>query len=142
MPLASFSSLNPALRPEVLPGAWRPILFCSLVWGFLFCGAAPTGPINGIVLAASPPDAGVEAAGLQFAVQNMARLIVPLAGGFVIDRVGLLPGFDGVLFLSAAGYVACATCAFRAAKAHALVEVPGDNPPLKWRNPSSCDALP
>ncbi|KAH8076888.1 hypothetical protein JL721_920 [Aureococcus anophagefferens] len=105
MPIASFTSFDPAERPEVLPGAWRPVLFCSLVWVFLFAGAAPTAAINGIVLAAAPPDASVYASGIQFAVQNGAKLLVPLVGGAVIDAAGLLPGFDAVLLFSACGYL-------------------------------------
>ena len=118
MPIASFTSFDPAERPEVLPGAWRPVLFCSLVWVFLFAGAAPTAAINGIVLAAAPPDASVYASGIQFAVQNGAKLLVPLVGGAVIDAAGLLPGFDAVLLFSACGYLVCAVAAKRAADKH------------------------
>ena len=118
MPIASFTSFDPAERPAVLPGAWRPVLFCSLVWVFLFAGAAPTAAINGIVLAAAPPDASVYASGIQFAVQNGAKLLVPLIGGAVIDAAGLLPGFDAVLLFSACGYLVCAIAAKRAADKH------------------------
>ena len=118
MPLASFTSFDPDKRPEVLPGAWRPVLFCSLVWIFLFAGAAPTAAINGIALAAAPPDAATYASGIQFSVQNGAKLLVPLVGGAVIDGVGLLPGFDSVLLASAVGYFLCAIAAKRAAERH------------------------
>ena len=90
-----------AISPPDRSGAWRPVLFCSLVWIFLFAGAAPTAAINGIALAAAPPDAATYASGIQFSVQNGAKLLVPLVGGAVIDGVGLLPGFDSVDRLSA-----------------------------------------
>ncbi|KAH8056368.1 hypothetical protein JL722_7677 [Aureococcus anophagefferens] len=90
----------------------------ALVWVFLFAGAAPTAAINGIVLAAAPPDASVYASGIQFAVQNGAKLLVPLVGGAVIDAAGLLPGFDAVLLFSACGYLVCAIAAKRAADKH------------------------
>ena len=56
---------------------------------------------------------------------------MPLAGGLVIDRVGLLPGFDGVLFASAAGYVACAAAARRAAAKHVSPRGAPPDPPRK-----------
>ena len=49
---------------------------------------------------------------MQFAVQNGAKLLVPLVGGYVIDAIGLLPGFDLVLFLCALGYLVYARVDF------------------------------
>ena len=105
-----------ALLPLAGPG--RPWPFIALCWGFLFFGALPTPAINGVVLAASPRDAATIASGIQFAAQNLMKAIVPLVGGRVVDRVGLLLGFRSVLLACAAGYAAFALLARRAAADH------------------------
>ena len=104
----------------------------------MFCGAAPTPVINGVVLAAAPSDAAFFASGLQFAVQNLVKLLLPIFGGMVIDRVGLLLGFDAVLLFSSGGYFLCALGARSAAKRHVRLEPPdavADPPPLDVSKP-------
>ena len=68
--------------------------------GLFVFGSAPTAAINGIAVAIPPPDAAHYASGMQFAAQNLAKLVVPSVGGLVIDRIGLLAGFDAVLLLT------------------------------------------
>jgi hypothetical protein len=69
--------------------------------GLFVFGAAPTAAINGIAVGIAPPDAAHYASGVQFAAQNLAKLVVPSVGGLVIDRVGLLSGFNSVLVVTA-----------------------------------------
>ena len=69
--------------------------------GLFVFGSAPTAAINGIAVAIPPPDAAHYASGMQFAAQNLAKLVVPSVGGLVIDRVGLLSGFNAVLVVTA-----------------------------------------
>ena len=118
-----------ALLPLAGPG--RPWPFIALCWGFLFFGALPTPAINGVVLAASPRDAATIASGIQFAAQNLMKAIVPLVGGRVVDRVGLLLGFRSVLLACAAGYAAFALLARSAAADHVRHDPAPDDAPLE-----------
>ena len=118
-----------ALLPLAEPGG--PWCFIAICWAFLFLGALPTPAINGVVLAAAPRDAGTIASGLQFTAQNLMKAIVPLVGGRVIDRVGLLLGFRTVLLACAAGYAFFAFLAQRAAAGHVRRDPrPADGSPL------------
>ena len=118
-----------ALLPLAGPG--RPWPFIALCWGFLFFGALPTPAINGVVLAASPRDAATIASGIQFAAQNLMKAIVPLVGGRVVDRVGLLLGFRSVLLACAAGYAVFALLARSAAADHVRRDPAPDDAPLE-----------
>ena len=55
--------------------------------GLLLFGAAPTAAMNGICVSCVP-EAKHFASAAQFAAQNLAKLLIPILGGYVIDHLG------------------------------------------------------
>jgi len=91
-----------------------PWLYGAASFGLLIFGAAPTAAINGIAVSAVP-GASHAASGAQFAAQNLAKLVVPVVGGAVIDRVGLIRGYNLVTMGVISLYALSAGFAYREA---------------------------
>lgn len=67
---------------------------------FYFCtffAAVPISASNGIAVSVSGQGNSVRGSAYQFAVQNVAKAIIPSMGGAIIGMIGLLPGFFAVL---------------------------------------------
>ena len=79
-------------------------------------GAAPTAALNGVAIAVAPADAAHYASGVQFATQNLAKLVVPIVGGRLIDATDLMFGFDATLLVTCGSYLAFSIAALRAAR--------------------------
>jgi len=91
-----------------------PWLYGAASLGLLLLGAAPTAAINGVAVSAVP-GASHFASGAQFAAQNLAKLVVPALGGAIIDRVGLIRGYNLVTIGVVALYALSAWLAYREA---------------------------
>ena len=68
-------------------------------------------PLNGIAVSAVPQASHV-ASGLQFALCNTAKLIVPQVGDAVIDHIGLIYGFNVTTVTCVVVFVVTATVGF------------------------------
>ncbi|CAK9055441.1 unnamed protein product [Durusdinium trenchii] len=84
--------------------------------GLLLFGAAPTAAINGIAVSCVP-EAKHFASATQFAAQNLAKLLIPLVGGIVIDHLGLVRGYHVVTVGALLCYAVSSLIAFFQAKA-------------------------
>lgn len=63
----------------------------------LFFGGAPTPAINGIAVSLLP-EATHAGSGIQFALQNLGKVIIPSLGGVIIDWMGdVVAGFNVTL---------------------------------------------
>ena len=100
--------------PPFLP---KPVIqiIIFLIWLILFVGAAPTASLNGIAIAVAPPDASHYASSVQFAVQNLAKMMVPIFGGWLIDMTNLFTGFDITMAITTSAFLVFALLARRAA---------------------------
>ncbi|CAE7922421.1 unnamed protein product [Symbiodinium sp. KB8] len=85
-----------------------PVIYGAANLGLLLFGAAPTAAINGIAVSCVP-EAKHFASAAQFAAQNLAKLLIPLLGGAVIDRIGLVRGYHTVT-IGALIFYAMAAC--------------------------------
>lgn len=111
----AFGSLLCSLcLPFARTSAW---LYGLASFGLLILGAAPTAAINGIAVSAVP-DVSHAASGVQFASQNLAKLIVPAVGGAIIDQIGLIRGYNLVTVGVVALYAVSAGFAYREALRH------------------------
>eukprot|EP00439_Symbiodinium_sp_Y106_P063062 s251_g9.t1 len=91
-----------------LSGCSSPVIYGAANLGLLLFGAAPTAAINGIAVSCVP-EAKHFASATQFAAQNLAKLLIPLLGGAVIDRIGLVRGYHTVT-IGALIFYALAAC--------------------------------
>ena len=108
-------ALLPLATSSGLPLRDREWLFSILIWLILFIGAAPTASLNGIAIAVAPPDASHYASSVQFAVQNLAKMMVPIFGGWLIDATNLFTGFDITMAITVTSFLFFALLARRAA---------------------------
>jgi len=97
-----------------LAGQSSAVSYGAASFGLLLFGAAPTAAINGIAVSAVP-NASHCSSGAQFASQNLAKLLVPAFGGIVMDRVGLVQGYHGVLIFIISLYAIFAILAYKEA---------------------------
>ncbi|CAE7024844.1 unnamed protein product [Symbiodinium natans] len=88
-----------------------PIFYSIANLGLLLFGAAPTAAINGIAVSCVP-EAKHFASAAQFAAQNLAKLLIPLLGGVVIDHIGLARGYHAVTIGSLVLYTIAACTAY------------------------------
>eukprot|EP00434_Breviolum_minutum_P007023 symbB.v1.2.006196.t1/scaffold355.1/size243294/6 len=93
-----------------------PLLYGLANLGLLLFGAAPTAAINGIAVSCVP-EAKHFASATQFAAQNLAKLLIPVLGGVVIDHLGLVKGYHAVTIGALVCYAITASIAFLQAKA-------------------------
>lgn len=93
-----------------------PLLYGMANLGLLLFGAAPTAAINRIAVSCVP-EAKHFASATQFAMQNLAKLLIPLLGGVVIDHLGLVKGYHVVTIGALVFYAIAASFAFLQAKA-------------------------
>lgn len=66
------------------------VFFAIAMWLFIFVGGMPSAAVNGIAVSLTP--ASHLASGMQFFVQNTAKLIVPQIGGVMVDLLGVKLG--------------------------------------------------
>jgi len=59
-------------------------LYVLFFYFYLFFGAAPTATINGTAVSLMP-ELSVAGSGLQFAIQNVGKLVIPAVGGVVLE---------------------------------------------------------
>ncbi|CAJ1454851.1 unnamed protein product [Effrenium voratum] len=88
-----------------------PLAYGAANMGLLLFGAAPTAAINGIAVSCVP-EAKHFASAAQFAAQNLAKLLIPLIGGIVIDHLGLMRGYHLVISGALLLYAAAAGAAY------------------------------
>ena len=107
--------LASALLPAAvaLDSRW---LYVAGFYAMLFCGAVPTAGINGVCVAMLP-GAAHAGSGVQFALQNSGKIVLPILGGLVIDRAGVVAGFGGVVVVGCVLMTAPAFLAVRFEKA-------------------------
>ena len=72
--------------------------------------------LNGVAIAVAPADAAHYASGVQFATQNLAKLVVPIVGGRLIDATDLMFGFDAALLVTCGSPAPFSIAALRAAR--------------------------
>jgi len=77
-------------------GKGENIMVTAMVWSYLFSGAVPTAACNGICVNIVPGTSHI-ASGVQFFTQNAAKLIIPSISGKIIDRIGIVAGFNATL---------------------------------------------
>merc|ERR1712129_447197 len=97
-----------------LVGKSSAVSYGAASFGLLLLGAAPTAAINGIAVSVVP-NVSHSASGAQFASQNLAKLMVPALGGVVMDQVGLVQGYHGVLIFIISLYAVFAILAYKEA---------------------------
>jgi len=61
-----------------------PFFYVLFFYFYLFFGAAPTATINGTAVSLMP-ELSVAGSGLQFAIQNVGKLVIPALGGVVLE---------------------------------------------------------
>lgn len=88
------------------------VMFTLAVASFLFIGSFPTAAVVGVAMSAVPGTAHY-ASGIQFFSANIARLIIPWLGGFVIDVTGLIAGFSTVLMACTVIYTCVVLLGYR-----------------------------
>jgi len=121
--VALFSAIAVFGSALLFPVSWRiwgdawQLPFVVACWGFFFFGGM-TGPaMNGIAVSVIPR-ASHFASGLQFALANTAKIVVPMIGGWAIDQIGLVDGFNITavsctalfILLSVAGLLSAKSC--------------------------------
>lgn len=97
--VALFSAVTVLLSALLFPLSWSiwgtewKFPFVVACWGWFFFGGM-TGPaMNGIAVSVVPR-ASHFASGLQFALANTAKIYLPIVGGYAIDQIGLVDGFN------------------------------------------------
>lgn len=86
-------------------GESSQLVFALACWFFFSVGAMPGPPLNGVAVSVLPQASHV-ASGLQFALANASKIVVPQIGGFICDRLGLIDGFNDTMIACAVVLVA------------------------------------
>ena len=76
----------------------KDLLFMLACWIFFFAGGMSGPPLNGIAVS-TVKEASHVASGLQFALANAAKILVPQLGGYICNQIGLIEGFNYTLIL-------------------------------------------
>ena len=88
-------------------------LYMVAFYILLFFGGAPTPAINGIAVSLLP-EATHAGSGIQFALQNLGKVIIPSLGGVIIDWMGeVVAGFNVTLCLFGAASALSSYLAWR-----------------------------
>lgn len=100
-----------ALGAELRSEAIFVIAFYSL----LFFGSSPTAAIGGI--AVSTTSQGTYAgSGIQYALQNTGKIIIPTLGGVLVDSLGITAGFEIMLCVGSGSAVVTAMLGYHEAR--------------------------
>lgn len=91
-----------------------PALFVVAVYGVDIAGAFPGSAVNGMITSLVPGTSHV-ATGLQFALQNVAKLLVPQAAGILVDHLGIGMGSLVAFFSTSCIGLVCAVLGYRKA---------------------------
>ena len=97
--VALFSAVTVLLSALLFPVSWFiwgtewKLPFVVACWGWFFFGGMIGPAMNGIAVSVVP-HASHFASGLQFALANTAKIFLPIVGGWAIDQLGLVDGFD------------------------------------------------
>jgi len=101
----------------VFPISWRvwgsqwKLPFVIGCWGWFFFGGM-TGPAMNGVAVSIVSEASHVASGLQFAMANTAKIFLPVIGGYVIDRIGLIAGFNATVVVCSLIFLVLAAIGF------------------------------
>eukprot|EP00617_Octactis_speculum_P007094 CAMPEP_0185775772 /NCGR_PEP_ID=MMETSP1174-20130828/83250_1 /TAXON_ID=35687 /ORGANISM="Dictyocha speculum, Strain CCMP1381" /LENGTH=342 /DNA_ID=CAMNT_0028463453 /DNA_START=506 /DNA_END=1534 /DNA_ORIENTATION=- len=96
-------------------GAQSGFLVIFGFYSLLFFGSLPTASVNGIAVSITSKGT-VVGSGIQYAISNMGKVVIPPIGGALIDQIGITRGFEITLCIGSFAAIATAFLGYRAAE--------------------------